>query len=122
MNVKTNTTRVDGTAVVQVVAVEDGHRRYLGLYAKSGSCFISVGNGEHADEMITIAQGNIFESTATYGDKISYTGVGTQLLVIMDIDRPTILTYENTVLTYVDVTLTYRNEDYSRHLPDPVFK
>lgn len=121
MGIKTNTTRIDGDASEVVAAVEDGHRQYLGLYAQFGSCIISVGNGVHATEAITIAQGNIFEPSIAFGDIIYYSGANTQLLVINDIDRLTILTYTNLPLTYDGTPLAYRHNDYDTRLDGPVF-
>ena len=121
MGVKTNTIKVDGGASAVQVAVEDGHRRYIGLYAQDGSCVISVGSGVHADTAITIAQGNIFEPHPDFTSEVYYSGAATTLLIITDIDRPTVLTYDDLVLTYSGTVLTYKNADHDKYLPDPVF-
>jgi len=121
MGIQTNTIKVDGTGDVAHVAVFDSHRKYLGLYAQSGSCVVSIGDGTHADMAITIAQGNIFEPDPGFTEAVYYTGVGTTLLVITDAHRPTVLTYDDVVLTYDGTALTYQNDDQVRYLAPPVF-
>ena len=121
MSTKVNTIKVDGGASAVQVAVEDGHRSYLGLYAQTGSCVVSIGDGVHADTAITIAQGNIFEPQPNYGDEVYYSGATTTLLVITDRNRPTVITYEAVVLTYGGTVLTYFNGDQVRYLAPPVF-
>ena len=122
MGVKTRTIRIDGGTTAVKVALEDGHRRHLSLYAQSGSCVISIGSGSHTDGALVIAQGNILSTELPFASEIWYSGDGTSLLVITDRDRTSILTYHNLVLTYNEIVLTYQSADYVRYLSPPVFK
>lgn len=121
MNVKLNVTSVTGAINPVKICQEDGHRRYLGLYAKSGTCVVSVGEGDHFNSSYVLAEGILLEPSEAYGSPCYYSGDTTTLLVLTDRDRPSILTYSNVLLTYDSETIFYTGKEFSRHLPDPVF-
>lgn len=121
MGIETNTISVDGTASPQRIALHDGHRRYLALYAKLGACEISIGEGDHAAHTIVIQQGNIFEPTPPIGNAIYYTGVGTTLLIISGVGRPALLAYDSILISYSGIPLTYHSAGDCLYLPPPVF-
>ena len=98
--VKTVTNALTGTATAQVVALDDDKRAYMAMYAQTGSCLVSFGDGVHATTAITLAQGNYFETAVNVLDKVTYSGNGTTLLVIQDIDSKICLTSDAVMLSY----------------------
>lgn len=120
-NVKTTTLSINGAAAeaVQTVAVADPKRKYIGLYAHTGSCKVSLGEGTHASTYITIAQGNLFELAINTIDKIQYSTTGTVLRVIQDISSNVCLTSDSLILTY-DGSNLYYNGSVNK-LAIPVF-
>jgi len=109
MSVDTTTVVINGAATeaAQVVAVADHKRKYIGLYSKTGTCKFSLGEGTHADDYMSLAQGNYFEMAVNYGDKVTFSTTGAVLHVVQDIDSNVALTSDNLVLLSDSVTMTY---------------
>jgi len=105
MPVRTESIVVEGAATAQQVVVPDHTRQYLGLYAKVGSCLISVGESTHADTALTLAQGNIFEPSP--GASAYYSAASTELVVLQDLAANAVLTSDKKVLTSDGETLYY---------------
>jgi hypothetical protein len=118
---RTTTVVVNGAAgeAVQVVAIRDLKRQYVGLYSQLGSCKISIGEGNHANESFVIAAGNLYELQANTLDQISYSTTGTILNIIQDRDSYVTMTYDFLVLTYDGSTIAYNKRAV---LAPPVFK
>lgn len=106
-NVKTTTNRYEGGVTGAVVAVRDDKRKYIGLYAQSGSCLVSLGEVMHTNNQLTLAQGNLFETAVNVLDRILYSGAGTVLLVIQDVNSDIVLNYMFTTLTYDSEPIAY---------------
>lgn len=120
MSVKTTTFIFDGTESPVVAAPQDFYRKYIGLYAKEGSCLISIGDGDHIENSIQITNGNLFEPTVSIGNAIYYSGEGSQLLVIRDVNwdgEP--LSYYGHILYYYRRVLSY--QEPTKYLPPPIF-
>ena len=105
----TTTVVVNGAAAEaeQIVAVRDLKRVYIGLYAKTGTCKISLGEVTHANAYMSLAEGNLFETSVNTLDKVTFSTTGTVLHVIQDRDSKVVLTYDNLVLTYDGEPMAY---------------
>lgn len=110
-SVMTTTQRFNGAAAeaVQVVAVADHRRKYIGLYASTGSCKVSIGEVVHANTYITLAQGNLMELAVNYLDKVQFSTTGAVLTVIQDINSAVVATYDFLTLTYDGYPMYYRS-------------
>jgi len=108
-NVRTTTLSINGAAAEaeQVVAVADPKRKYIGIYSHTGSCKVSLGEGDHASTYITIAQGNLFELAINTIDKITFSTTGAVLRIIQDINSNVSLTSDSLILTYDGYNLYY---------------
>lgn len=113
-SIMTNTIVVNGAAAEasQVVAVRDLKRKYIGLYARTGSCKVSLGEVTHADAHMIIAEGNILELAVNTLDKIEFSTTGTVLHVIQDRDSKIVLAYDNLVLTSDGEPLAYQQRAF----------
>ena len=128
MTVMTTTVVVNGAAAeaAQVVAVADVRRRYIGLYAKTGTCKLSLGEQAHAGSYLSLSQGKYFEMAVNYGDKVTFSTTGAVLHVIQDINSNVALTSDSLILTSDGDTLTYKTRNNGAHNRDgyiapPVF-
>jgi len=120
--VATTTVVVNGAAAEasQVVAIEDGTRAYIALYAKTGTCKISLGDGTHADTYMSLGPGNYFETAVNFIGQVEFSTTGAVLHIIQDRDSQCGLTSDNLMLTSDGETMTYSARG-SRLLPTPVF-
>lgn len=114
-SVRTTTVVINGAAAEasQVVAVADKERRYVGLYAKTGACKVSFGEGTHANDYLVISQGNLLELAVNVLDKITFSTTGAVLNVIQDIESKVSLTSDNLILTTDGYNMTYNTRDQS---------
>jgi hypothetical protein len=119
---QTVTKPVTGTASGVYVEIADGKRRYLGLYAQSGGCLVSFGPvADHAANAITIAEGNLYEVTEP-GNGVNFSGDGSVLLILSNIDAKHLLMSDNVGLTSDGYDLWYAQDiSKSRQLIPPVF-
>ena len=122
VSVRTVTSVINGAAAEaeQVVAVADDRRRYIALYAKTGTCKVSIGKTPHADSYMSIAEGNLLEMEVVTLGKVVFSGTGSVLNVIQNIDSKIVLSLDNLSLTYGGEPLAYTKR-ISR-LPAPIFK
>lgn len=118
-NVQITSNAITGDATAQTVAVKDHTRRYLALYSQTGNCVISVGDGVHATNAITLAQGNMFELAVNSISKVEYSGAGTVLVTLTDLSARVVLTSDGYVLTSDGEPLAYAKANY--RLAPPVF-
>jgi len=123
VNVRTTTVVINGAAAEasQKVAIADNNRRYIALYAKTGSCKVSLGDVTHANAYMVIAEGNYFETDANLIGAIHFSTTGTVLHVIQDIDSNVCLTSDSLILTSDGYNLTYNTADVKGSLSAPVF-
>ena len=119
-SIKTTTIVVNGAAAeaAQVVAIEDDRRKFIALYAKTGSCKVSLGNGTHANDYMVLAEGNLLELDVNTLDKVTYSTTDTVLHVLQDIDSNVALTSDNLILTSDGEVIYYKKK---RNLSVPVF-
>lgn len=123
-SIRTATLVVNGAATEgsQVVAVSDSRRRYIGLYAKTGTCKLSLGEVTHANAYMSLAQGNLLELAVNILDKITFSTTGAVLHVIQDMDSNVCLTSDSLILTSDGYNMTYNAKDAGRKLLNtPVF-
>lgn len=101
------------------VETEDKKRRYLGLYAQSGGCVVSLGAlANHSANAMTIAEGNLLEVDA--GSQVNWTATNGQVLLILtDRNSKHLLMSDSCALTYDGNDMYYEN--HNRDLAAPVF-
>ncbi len=108
MAIQTTTIAVTGGASAVDVAARDFHRKYITVYAATGSCKVSFGDSDHATTSKTLAEGNLIDLNVINGSRVQYSGADTELQVTTGIGSNTVLTSDKVVLTYDGVTLFYR--------------
>ena len=119
----TTTVVVNGAAAeaAQVVAIDDEHRGYIALYAKTGTCKISLGDVTHADAYFSLAQGHYFETAVNFVGKVTFSTTGAVLHVIQDRASDVCLTSDSLILTYGGYNVTYNTDVARPWQPAPVF-
>lgn len=120
VSVRTVTSLIRGTEAEQIVAAADDRRRYIALYSKEGTCKVSIGDTPHADSYMSIAEGNLLEMGVVTLGKVVFSGIGTALNVIQNIDSKIVLSSGERSLTYGGEPLAYTKRISS--LPTPIFK
>lgn len=110
----------DGSASEQVVAVRDDRRLYLALYCSEGDAVFSLGEGDHATTGMALTAGDLFDSYAIITNKVTYTGVGSKLVVLTNRGAPSVLTSDFTALTYDGEPLSYNSGGAHRPVT-PIF-
>lgn len=112
MAILTTTIAVDGIEDIPVeVAVQDDHRKYITLYARTGSCKVSLGDVDHETGSLIIAQGNQLDLERINGSRVLFSKEDTNdalLHVTTGIGDNTVLTSDDKVLTY-NGTVLYHN-------------
>jgi len=123
VNVRTTTVVINGAAAEasQQVAIADNNRKYIALYAKTGSCKVSLGDVTHANAFLVIGAGNYFETDVNFQGAIHYSTTDTVLHVIQDINSSVCLTSDNLILTSDGYNMTYNIDLSTSSLSSPVF-
>ena len=123
VNVRTTTVVINGATeeASQQVAIADNNRKYIALYAKTGSCKVSLGDVTHANAFLVIGAGNYFETDVNFQGAIHYSTTDTVLHVIQDINSSVCLTSDNLILTSDGYNMTYNIDLSTSSLSSPVF-
>lgn len=81
--IKTHSYAVVGTADPVEVLLYDDFRRYVMLYAKTGTCYFTVG-AYNANNEIALTEGNTYEPIIMPRDQFWFRGLGATMVVVTD--------------------------------------
>jgi len=81
--VVTNSWAIIGAATATEVVPYSDLRKYVMLYAKAGTCYITIGP-YNPDNEIAITEGNTFEPVIMPRDEIWYRGSDSTMVVVAD--------------------------------------
>ena len=83
MAINTHSYAVVGSAIPVEAALTEKRRRSIMLYAKQGTCYVTIGKYD-ADNELAITEGNTLELNVNYLDQVWYRGVNSSMVVITD--------------------------------------
>lgn len=88
--------QVTGSDTPVEVCFYSDFRRYVMLYAQTGTCYFTIGAYDSANE-IALTEGNTYEPVIMPRNQIWYRGAGSTMVVVEDLGRmkPYGITYNN---------------------------